>query len=184
MTNTTIDMHRTIPVSTLLIAVALWPVVAFANGGDERVVAGKYLINLSRSPFTPQVGTKTAMLISFAELAADRLVAEDLLAKIRIGRLGQTGTPFEQSGLLVRGGVLEFSYTFPESGLYEIFIDFAFASGPQRVYSAPDFLLDVQPAVLPPRADRSLPAWFGVGAAVGAAAGYVFAKQRYGQRHS
>lgn len=31
-----------------------------------------------------------------------------------------------------------------ESGLHEIFFDFAFASNPQKIYEVPDFLIDVQ----------------------------------------
>lgn len=46
--------------------------------------------------------------------------------------------------LVVKGGILEFSYTFAEIGLHEIFFDFAFVSNPETIYEAPDFLIDIQ----------------------------------------
>ena len=133
----------------LLILVSV-PVISLANGGDQRVVENKYLINLSRSPFTPRVGVQTAMLPSFFDIEKNKLVAEDLLVKVRIYRFGGSGEEkrvllFERDNILVRGGVLEgLSYTFAKPGLHEIFFDFAFVSNPQKVYEPPDFLLDIQ----------------------------------------
>lgn len=120
----------------------------FANGGDQRVVEGKYVVNLVRAPFTPRVNEKTSMLNSFVDLQENKLVSEDLVVKIRIARLGSDGSAnreflFEKSNLKVAGGILEFPYTFAGTGLHEIFIDFAFASNSQKIYESPDFLLDV-----------------------------------------
>ncbi len=125
------------------------PLLVWANGGDQRIVENKYLINLSRAPFTPRVGVKTSFLASFVDIQKNKLVAEDLIVDIRIARLGGEGAAkrtflFEKEKILVRGGILELSSTFTESGLHEIFFDFAFASNPSKVYEAPDFLLDVQ----------------------------------------
>lgn len=136
-------------VTALLLLVLLSPALTSANGGDQRVVEGTYLVNLSRAPFTPRVGEKTAMLISFVDLETNKLISEDLIAKIRIAKLGGIGSAqreflFEKSGIVVRGGVLEFPYTFEDIGLHEIFIDFAFGSNPQKIYESPDFLMDVQ----------------------------------------
>lgn len=120
-----------------------------ANGGDQRVIDGKYLINLSRAPFTPRVGDKVAFLVSFVDIEKNKLVSEDLTVTVHIAKLGGIGTDkrtflFEKEKIPVRGGVLELPHTFTESGLHEIFFDFAFTSNPQRIYEAPDFLLDVQ----------------------------------------
>lgn len=125
------------------------PVLTLANGGDQRIVAGKYLINLARSPFTPRIGEKTAMLISFVDLQKNKLISEDMVVKIRIAKLGSVGSEkreflFEQNDISVRGGVLEFPYTFDNTGLHEIFIDFAFDSNTKKIYESPDFLMDVQ----------------------------------------
>lgn len=131
-----------------LAAAYLVPTFTFANGGDQRVVGGKYLINLSRAPFTPRVGVKTSMLASFVDIQKNKLVVEDLIVKVRIAKLGggegKREFLFEKDNLIVKGGVLELAYTFAETGLHEIFFDFAFASRPERIYEAPDFLIDVQ----------------------------------------
>lgn len=146
----------------LFIIVFSVPTFVFANGGDQRVVEGKYLINLSRAPFTPQVGEKTAMLPSFFDLEKNKLIAEDLIVKVRIARLGGAGLEkrtfiFEKDGIVVHGGVLEgLSYIFADTGLHEVFFDFAFASDPQKIYEAPDFLLDIQEQSQSEKSDRTL----------------------------
>ena len=133
----------------LLLIFISTPAVSFANGGDQRIVEDTYLINLARAPFTPRVGEKISFLASFVDLENNKLVAEDLIVDIRIAKLGGKGAAkrtflFEQKDTAVHGGVLDFSYTFADTGLHEVFFDFAFASDPQRIYEAPDFLVDVQ----------------------------------------
>lgn len=134
----------------------LAPIAVSANGGDQRIIdGGKYFINLSRAPFTPMVGVPTAMLPSFFDVEKNKLVAEDLIVRVQIARLGGAGSEkrtfvFEKDNIFVRGGVLEgLSYTFAEPGLHEIFFDFVFASNPEKVYKAPDFLIDVQEPEIP-----------------------------------
>lgn len=130
---------------------ALAPRLLFANGGDQRIVEGKYYINLSRAPFTPRAGDKVSMLASFVYLQTNKLVPEDLIVRIRIAKLGEAPKGnfiFVQDNILVKGGVLELLYTFIDSGLHEIFFDFALASNPEKIYEAPDFLLDVQKPIV------------------------------------
>ncbi|TSC73435.1 MAG: hypothetical protein G01um101470_86 [Parcubacteria group bacterium Gr01-1014_70] len=130
----------------------LLPFIALANGGDQRLVeGGTYYINLSRAPFTPRVGVKTSFLASFFDVGANRLISEDLVVRVRISKLGDAPKGkfvFEQGNIPVHGGVLELPYIFAESGLHEIFFDFAFASNPEKVYEVPDFLLDIQPVLV------------------------------------
>lgn len=132
----------------LLLAIALVPVLSLANGGDQRLVErGKYYINLSRAPFTPRVGVNTSFVASFFDVGANQLISEDLAVRVRISKLGDAPKGkfvFEQNNIVVEGGVLELPYTFNEGGLHEIFFDFAFTSNPQKIYEAPDFLIDVQ----------------------------------------
>ncbi len=138
-------MHKII----ILIALFLVPVVAFSNGGDQRVVENQYFINLSRAPFTPRVGVPTSFLASFVDIQKNKLIAEDLIVKVRIAKQNGAGGKrefiFEQDNITVKGGILELKYTFENFGLHEIFFDFALASNPQKVYGVPDFLIDVQP---------------------------------------
>ena len=131
-----------------------------ANGGDQRLVEkGKYFINLSRAPFTPHVGVKTSFVASFFDVATNRLISENLIVRVRISKLGDAPKGkfvFEQDNIAVKGGVLEFSYTFNEAVLHEIFFDFAFASNQEKVYNAPDFLIDVQPSQSSEKSNKSL----------------------------
>lgn len=133
----------------LLLLLILVPMAVFANGGDQRIVDNKYFINLSRAPFTPKVEVETSFLASFVDIDKNKLVTEDLIVKVRIAKQGGTGSEkrtfiFEQDNMIVKGGVLELPYTFNDSGLHEMFFDFAFASNPSKVYEVPDFLIDVQ----------------------------------------
>ena len=135
-------------INSFLFVFILLPVFAFANGGDQRLIEqGKYYINLSRAPFTPRIGVKTSFVASFFDVAANRLINEDLIVRVRISKLGDAPKGnfiFDQDNIVVKGGVLEFPYTFEEAVLHEIFFDFALAPDPSKVYKAPDFLLDVQ----------------------------------------
>ncbi len=46
--------------TTLVVFAIVFSSSIFANAGDQRVVENKYLINLSRAPFTPKVGIETS----------------------------------------------------------------------------------------------------------------------------
>jgi hypothetical protein len=155
-----------------LLAIAIIPFITLANGGDQRVVENKYLINLSRAPFTPRVGVKTSFLASFVDLQKNKLMSDDLVVRIRISKLGDAPKGkfiYEQDNIAVKGGVLDFPYTFSEAVLHEIFFDFAFASNPEKVYNAPDFLIDVQPI---PSAEKSNKPLF-IGAGLGIVAVFL-----------
>lgn len=158
------------------------PISSFANGGDQRVVEGKYLINLSRSPFTPKVGDKVAMLASFADVQTNQPMKEDILVNIRIAKLSGEERKreflFKKENIKVKGGILEFQYTFEEAGLHEVFFDFAFASNPQKVYSAPDFLLDIQKPDVLEKAGQPIPLWIGLGAILGFGIGWLLNKEK------
>ena len=142
----------------------LLPSAALGNGGDQRVVAGgKYLVNLSRAPFTPRAGEKNSMIFSFGDVRKDAIITEPMLVNIRIAKVNDIGPHGErqwllqQEHILVKTGALDFPYTFARPGLHEIFVEFAFAANSTTVYMAPDFLLDIQPPVVS-KADASCPA--------------------------
>lgn len=132
----------------LLLTIVFIPALSFANGGDQRVVENKYLINLSRAPFTPKVNIKTSFLASFVDLQKNKLITEDIIVRIRIAKLGGGNEKrefiFEKDNVKVQGGITDFKYTFEDDGLHEIFFDFVFASNPKTRYEAPDFLIDIQ----------------------------------------
>lgn len=121
------------------------PFATLANGGDQRVGDG-FLINLSRSPFTPIAGVKTAMTVSFVDLKTMKLIKDDALVTVRIGK-GRGSKTFlhEEKDILIKGGVLEYAYTFKDPGLHELFFEFSFVNDPEKkVYMPPDFLMDIQ----------------------------------------
>lgn len=134
----------------LAIFITVTPFFVFANGGDQRVVDGKYIINLARSPFTPHAGEKVTMLVSFVDIKTNKLIVDDLILKIRIAKWGgdeKRTFIHEQGNLKVSGGVIQIPYTFTTAGIHEIFFDFALTSNLSQIYKAPDFLLDVQPKI-------------------------------------
>lgn len=168
-------MFRKLFFTLLLSVIYLVPNISFANGGDQRVVEGKYLINLSRSPFTPAIGDKTSMLASFVDIQKDKLIAEDLIVKVRIAKLGgdrERKFIFEKDNIKVKGGILEFQYSFDEAGLHEIFFDFSFSSDPQKIYNAPDFLLDIQKPEVSEKPEQPILLWIGLGAILGFGIGW------------
>ena len=154
----------------MLLALIAIPAVSLGNGGDQRIVErGKYLINLSRAPFTPHVGVKTSFVVSFFDVGANRLISEDLVVRVRISKLGDAPKGkfvFEQDNIAVKGGVLEFSYIFNEAVLHEIFFDFALSSNPEKIYNAPDFLIDAQQSYSPEKSNKSLLVFSGLGVAI------------------
>lgn len=131
---------------TALVFMLIAPVAAHANGGDQRVVDGTYLINLSRSPFTPTARQETQFLASFVDLKTNRLIDDDLIVTIRIGKLGESakGKFVFEKNVKTDGAVFGFTHIFKSEGLHEVFFDFGLASNPNVVYAAPDFLIDVQ----------------------------------------
>lgn len=164
----------------LFLAIALIPTLSLANGGDQRVVESKYLINLSRAPFTPRVGVKTSFLASFVDIQKNKLIDEGLIVNIRISKLGKAPKGnfiFEQNNILVNGGVLDFPFAFTNTGLHEIFFDFAFASNPEKVYNAPDFLLDVQSATNAEKSNKPLFVSAGLGIIITFLAGLLVGRK-------
>jgi hypothetical protein len=172
--------NRSIKILLTLSALSIMPYFAFANGGDQRVVENQYLINLSRAPFTPRVGVKTSFLASFVDIQKSKLISEDLIVRVRISKLGDAPKGnfiFEQDNIAVKGGVLDFSYTFSEAVLHEIFFDFAFASNPEKIYNAPDFLIDVQPTKNTEGANKLLFVGAGLGIIIAFLAGLLVGRK-------
>ncbi|MEK7643439.1 MAG: hypothetical protein AAB372_03265 [Patescibacteria group bacterium] len=141
-------MIRKISIFSLIILCAG---IAYANGGDMRVTDdGKFLALLSKAPYTPRQGVQNNMLVSFLRLKQGEMhheaVHEPVLVKIRITKQGHSQEIAHMEGR-AEGGIHEFSYTFADAGIHEIFVDVAFASNPGVWISFPDYMIDVQPAL-------------------------------------
>lgn len=161
-----------------ILALFVLPVFANANGGDQRVLGQDYLINLSKSPFTPIAGTKTAMTVSFVDLKTRAPIKEDILVRVHITKGRGSKTPiYEQKDILVNGGVLDLSYTFVEPGLHEVFFDFAYVSAPEVTYEPRDFLMDIQPAPAKKQPPLDGMLWAGMGAVLGLTIGFALGKK-------
>lgn len=164
---------------TILSITVLFPFTTYANGGDQRVADG-YLVNLSRAPFTPIAGVKTALLASFVDLKTGQLIKDDILVSVRIAKgRGSKSFIYEKENIPVKGGVLEYSYTFENPGMHEIFFDFTFVSDPtKKVHELPDFLIDVQKSEAENAIDtKSLILGISLGAVLGLLGGW-FASRR------
>jgi hypothetical protein len=118
--------------------------IASSNGGNIRLAEGKYLVNISSSPVTPVAGEKTAMLISFADIATNKPLSQPLRASIEIRKKVNQEVVFPSTEYPVEGGILEFSFTYPEPQLYELFVRFEKSDEPGKIYEPEDFLVDVQ----------------------------------------
>jgi len=165
-------------VSSLLITTFL-PLVAFGNGGDQRVVENTYFISLSRAPFTPRVGVETSFLASFVDIQKDKLISEDVVARVRIAKVGEKTYIFDKENISVQGGVMDFKYTFAEKGMHHLFVDFTLATAPEKVYDVPDFLIDVQKSETNNAIDaESLVLGISLGVVVGLLGGWFVSRRK------
>lgn len=139
-----IKKHVTFLLASLLVLAIFAPHFSSANGGNQRVVEGKYIVQISQAPLAPYAGEKVAMLVSFFDIAKDSLILTPINARLRIAaKAGEEVLPW--TPLEVDGGIAEFSYTYAQSGFYEIFVEFERLEEPGKKYQVPDFLLDVKP---------------------------------------
>lgn len=128
----------------LLLALFFAPFLVFANGGNIRLAEGRYLVNISSSPVTPVAGEETQMLISFASIQDNTLLGEDLRTWIEIRRKVNDEVIFPEKEFRADRGVLDFDFTYPKSGLYELFVRFEKPDELGKIYETEDFLVDVQ----------------------------------------
>lgn len=124
---------------------AVFPGIVLANGGNIRLAEGKYLVNISSAPVTPVAGQKTSMLIAFADVATNAPLTQPITAWIEIRKKLSQENVFPSTEYPVKGGILEFAFTYPNPGLYELFVRFEKSDEPGKIYESEDFLMDVQP---------------------------------------
>jgi hypothetical protein len=146
----------------LLVLMFALPLVVGAHGGEQRVVDGKYIVTMSRAPFTPRAGVPIKLLISISDIVSGNVLDREAVMRIRVAKLASPGDApqfvFEEKDIKAERSTLGYSYTFGEAGFHEIYIDFAFVDSPTKVMSAQDYLLDVQSAQQP-RGDTSSVLW-------------------------
>lgn len=106
----------------LLLSIALLPSLAFANGGPQYYVDG-YVVAMSQAPFVPDAGDKVSFLFSFVDGETFAPVQKRIDISLDISdELGNL--ILEDYRAQVDGGYHEFSYTFPEDGIYRLNLAF------------------------------------------------------------
>lgn len=166
-----------------ILSFVLFGSFVFANGGNIRLAEGRYLVNISSSPVTPVAGEKVEMLVSFASIEDNTLLREDLRTWVEIRRKVNDEVIFPEKEFRAERGVLDFDFTYPESGLYELFVRFEKPDEPGKIYETEDFLVDVQSQRIQSRGTTLFPMYLVVSSLVSLLAGW-FLGRRSGRRRA
>ncbi len=122
----------------LLLAFSLLLGLAAGHGFVE-LADDNHLISISMAPLAPNAREKQTVLISF--VYNDSLMTEPLQANLSVVKNGRQ-VLFQSKR--VAGGVGSFELTYPEEGVYEVFITFATESKPGKVYAPEDIFVQVK----------------------------------------
>lgn len=122
----------------LLIGIA--PAAASAHGAMQKIVEGRYLMNLTSVPIAPVVGQKQSNIFALSDAATNNFITENSVFFITVKKNGKT---FYTSPLLTAtGGLLAFDYAYPEPGTYELQAMFRFP-GDEYQYMPDDYWVQV-----------------------------------------
>lgn len=128
------------------------------NVTSQRI--GNYDFQIATQPSPPQAGQPTSIMLRIASVNGDDLL--DVPIQLRIEKDGRT---LERAGpLVVPAGHYNFTYTFPESGRYTLFVDLKDYTYSGEVLTFTFFL------TVPGPADYLFP---GIGAAAAALVGAI-----------
>ena len=136
-------MKKTAVYIFILLVFAM-PAFVSANGGDQRIVESKYVVNFARAPFTPIAGEETSFVVSFFDYEKNFLVQDDLIVNVFIRKQAVDQFIFKKTGIEISSGVAEFKATLDDPGLHEVFYEFRFKENPEELITVPDYLLDVK----------------------------------------
>lgn len=116
--------------------------VAFANAGFQRVVDGKYVVQLSISPLAPFEDEKAQMVFSFSDIQGKSLT-QSFTAKFKFLALGDEKVLFETDEDTIEKGLFPLEYTFADPGFYRAEASFYFPDVKDKIYTA-EFPLEVK----------------------------------------
>lgn len=125
-------MNKIILFTIILI---LLSTISFSNGGCIKV-ADDVLVQLTSSPLVPVVNEQVSYLISFGN--KDGLVNKEINGKLRIVKSDEI---IFTKDFKVKDGILDLKYTFKNTGLHEIFLEFEING---KKYAPEDFLIEVK----------------------------------------
>lgn len=126
----------------LILAIILIISLVYSNGGNQKYIDG-YLVQVASLPISPFVGEKMSALISFANTSSDLL--KDIEGTIYINQNDRT---IFAGNFTAPTGTTKFEYTFNNSGLYDMFVEFKLTNE-TRIYMPDHFLIEVKQAFLP-----------------------------------
>lgn len=125
----------------------MFPGSASAHGTMQKITEGKYLLNLSSAPIAPMAGQEQQNILAISDIATNDLIAKNIVFDMEI-RLAGT-VIHTQKNLVATGGVLQFNYTYPQAGIYELAAHFRFP-GSAHVFAPEDYWVQVnEPLVIP-----------------------------------
>lgn len=125
---------------TGLLFLQILPVAA--HGTMQKIVEGKYLVNLSSAPIAPYVGQEQQNIIAISDVATDSLITKSSVFDIELHK--DDKPVYVGRNLVGTGGLLSFHYTYPSAGTYELFIKFHFPSD-SHIYEPEDYWVQVNP---------------------------------------
>ncbi|MCA9370718.1 MAG: hypothetical protein KC680_02030 [Candidatus Peregrinibacteria bacterium] len=114
--------------------------VASAHGGNQRIVDEKYIVHLTSAPMFPFTGETTQNTITISDLE-ENFLSVPLSAEIVLKK--NDVTRWESGPLTAADGFIEFAITYPEAGLYELFVQFTF-EGDTVTYEPDDFYVQAR----------------------------------------
>lgn len=154
---------------TILSAVLLaLPLALSAHGGMQKIAEGKYLVNISSAPIAPYVGQEQQNIIALSDVETNSLIELNSVFDIEIRK--DEKVLYAESNVVAEGGLLQFNYTYPEPGIYELFTRFHLPDD-DHVYEPEDFWIQVHPAPSGEMTQEKSGNKLGVGMAIGIAIG-------------
>jgi len=131
------------PAILLFGIILLFPVLATAHSNItlKQVVDGTYIVHLTAVPVSPFPGETQKNVLAISDIQ-ERLISQDFEASVTVNKY-EGEEIYSKTGLKGEGGLLPFKVTYPEEGLYEIFITFRYPSGVGE-YSPEHFVIQVR----------------------------------------
>src|SRR5689334_4354039 len=90
---------------------ALLVSVASAHGAMQKIVEGRYLLNLTSAPIAPVAGKEQQNLLAISDLS-DNLIERNAFFDIEIRK--NDVAVYQAHNLMATGGLLSFNYTFKD----------------------------------------------------------------------
>lgn len=105
----------------------------------QKIIEERYLLNLTSVPLSPDIGVKQQNILAVSDLA-NNLITTTPIFDIEISKDGDV--VFSKEDMTAVGGLLAFTYIYPEAGEYEILATFRLPDS-DHVYVGDHFMVQV-----------------------------------------